>query len=69
MKFLYYYINFFIIILYMEYKYIKYKTKYLELINMDTNNQNGGGKKNNNSDKIIDFDEIVNFITNSKKFI
>ena len=53
----------------MEYKYIKYKTKYLELINMDTNNQNGGGKKNNNSDKIIDFDEIVNFITNSKKFI
>jgi len=51
----------------MEYKYFKYKTKYLELINMDTNTQNGGGKKNNNSDKIIDFDEIVNFIKNSKK--
>ena len=53
----------------MEYKYIKYKEKYLELIHMDTNNQNGGGKKNNDSDEIIDFDKIVSFIKNSKKFI
>lgn len=31
----------------MDYKnkYIKYKTKYLELKNMDINNQIGGGKK------------------------
>jgi len=31
----------------MDYKdkYIKYKTKYLELKNMDVNNQNGGGQK------------------------
>lgn len=26
-------------------KYIKYKTKYLELKNIDMNNQIGGGKK------------------------
>ena len=26
-------------------KYIKYKTKYLELKNKDINNQTGGGKK------------------------
>tara|TARA_X000000950_G_scaffold235142_1_gene285438 strand:+ start:564 stop:1475 length:912 start_codon:yes stop_codon:yes gene_type:complete len=33
----------------MDYKdkYIKYKTKYLELKNMDINNQIGGGSKNN----------------------
>jgi len=31
----------------MDYKdkYIKYKTKYLELKNIDINNQTGGGKK------------------------
>ena len=51
----------------MEYKYIKYKKKYLELIDIDTNKQIGGGKNNNNSDEIIDFDKIVSFIKNSKK--
>jgi pantothenate kinase-related protein Tda10 len=32
----------------MDYKnkYIKYKTKYLELKNINMNNQNGGGKDN-----------------------
>ena len=32
----------------MDYKnkYIKYKTKYLELKNIDANNQIGGGKDN-----------------------
>jgi len=51
----------------MEYKYIKYKKKYLELINMNTNNKIGGGKNNDNSDEIIDFDKIVNFIKIQKK--
>ena len=47
-------------------KYIKYKTKYLELKNMDLNNQKGG-KKTSNLDKITEFDNIVNFIKNSNK--
>jgi len=49
----------------MDYKdkYIKYKTKYLELKNMDINNQIGGGNNTNNSK----FNEIVNFIKKSTK--
>lgn len=41
-------------------KYIKYKTKYLELNNIDVNDQIGGSK-------ITEFDKIVNFIKKSKK--
>ena len=49
-----------------KYKYIKYKTKYLELKNNNINSQIGGDNINN-SDKIIDFDKIVNLIRKSKK--
>ena len=50
----------------MDYKdkYIKYKIKYLELKNMDLDNQIGG---KSNKDKKIDFDKIVNLIRNSTK--
>jgi len=44
-------------------KYIKYKTKYLELKNMDINNQIGG----NNNTNYSKFNEIVNFIKKSTK--
>ena len=39
----------------MDYKdkYIKYKTKYLELKNMDINNQIGGGISKDIIDKVI----------------
>ena len=49
----------------MDYKdkYIKYKTKYLELKNTDINNQMGGYNNTNNSK----FNEIVNFIKKSTK--
>jgi len=49
----------------MDYKdkYIKYKTKYLELKNMNINNQIGGGNNTNDSK----FNEIVNFIKKSTK--
>ena len=49
----------------MDYKnkYIKYKTKYLELKDIDINNQTGGGNNTNDSN----FNEIVNFIKKSTK--
>jgi len=52
----------------MDYKdkYIKYKTKYLELKNMDINNQIGGGNNTNNTNN-SKFNEIVNFIKKSTK--
>jgi len=43
-------------------KYIKYKTNYLELKNIDINNQIGGNNTNNSK-----FNEIVNFIKKSTK--
>ena len=49
----------------MDYKnkYIKYRTKYLELKDINVNNQIGGGSNTNNSK----FNEIVNFINKSTK--
>ena len=49
----------------MDYKnkYIKYKTKYLELKDIDVHNQIGGGNNTNDSN----FNEIVNFIKKSTK--
>ena len=51
----------------MDYKdkYIEYKTKYLKLKNIDTNNQHGGDKNPNN----LKFDKIVKFIKKSTKEI
>jgi hypothetical protein len=51
----------------MDYKekYIKYKIQYLELQNqIDKNYMIGGASKN---DKMLEFDNIVNFIKNSNK--
>ena len=46
-------------------KYIEYKIKYLELQNqIDKNHMIGGASKN---DKMLEFDNIVNFIKNSNK--